>query len=225
MKALSDSDMSAFFWWHTIDLGNGMVTPGFKTADIMQQEFKNTFSQLDVRGKSVLDVGAWNGGFSIEAARRGASRVVAIDHYTWNHPSFNGRKSFDFAVNHSGYSNIEAVDIDLDSSTLSLSFLGQFDIVLYLGVFYHLFDPIAATREISALAKEVMLVETHIEEIEGDRPAMVFFPTDELNGDSTNWWATNTLGMIALLKCFGFRTVDATLKALPPCREVFVARR
>ncbi len=64
-------------WFHTIDLGQGVVTKGIGVQP--------TGSEIlpDVSGKSVLDIGAWDGKFSFLAEQAGASRVVALDHYAW----------------------------------------------------------------------------------------------------------------------------------------------
>src|ERR1700734_547684 len=64
-------------WFHTVDLGNGVVTKGVGVQD--------TGSEIlpDVSGKSVLDIGAWDGKFSFLAEQAGADRVVALDHYAW----------------------------------------------------------------------------------------------------------------------------------------------
>jgi tRNA (mo5U34)-methyltransferase len=197
------------FWFHSIDLGRGVVTPGLKTLSTMVVEFGQTFDTLDLRGASVLDVGAWNGGFSAEAKRRGASRVAALDHYAWNFPRFRGRETFDL-VNRTLGLGLEAFDIDLDAPQLSLAHLGQFDVVLFLGVFYHLRDPLHALREVAALAAKVLVVETHIEEGTDPRPSMIFYPGSELDNDPTNWWGPNRACVVSLLKTAGFARVETT---------------
>ncbi len=142
--ALSDEQLAAeirrSFWWHSIDLGDGTVTPGKKTLAQMAVEFARTFDKLDLDGSSLLDIGAWNGGFSVEAKRRGAARVAALDHVTWNVPAWRGRESFDLVNSRLGL-GLEAIDLDLDAPALSLAPLGEFDFVLFLGVFYHLKGP------------------------------------------------------------------------------------
>ena len=104
--------MESHYWWHTIDLGNGLVTPGRLAARQIARKQKAVFGDIDLMNKSVLDVGAWNGAYSIEAKRRGAARVVAIDHFTWNDQKIRGRAAFDFAVKCTGL-EIEAIDRDL----------------------------------------------------------------------------------------------------------------
>ena len=74
---------SAGTWWHSIDLGQGVVTPGKKSARFLAKEL-HSLQLPDLTGKSVLDIGAFSGFYSFEAERRGAARVVALDHYVWS---------------------------------------------------------------------------------------------------------------------------------------------
>jgi tRNA (mo5U34)-methyltransferase len=215
-------EAAAHFWFHSIDLGNGIITKGIKTPEEMAVEFENTFSKLDLRGKTVLDIGAWNGGFSLEAFRRGAASVTALDY--WSRPDWEiGRASFEFMSRVTGY-NFKMIDIDLDTPALDLSGLRSFDIVLFLGVFYHLINPVAVLRQISQIVGEVLVVETHIERFSEDRPAMVFYPGAELDDDPTNWWGPNRACVTELLQMVGFPRVENSLGA--NCdREVFHAYR
>src|SRR5277367_1579891 len=68
-------------WFHTIDLGNGIVTQG---VDDTPRKLDGIELPRELAGKSVLDIGAWDGFFSFEAERRGASRVVAADFHSWS---------------------------------------------------------------------------------------------------------------------------------------------
>src|SRR5437588_10228091 len=70
-------------WWHSIDLGDGVVTPGHKSPTMLDDEWQS-LNLPDLCGKSVLDIGAWDGFFSFAAERAGAARVVALDHYAWS---------------------------------------------------------------------------------------------------------------------------------------------
>jgi tRNA (mo5U34)-methyltransferase len=216
-------EIAAQYWWHSIDLGNGIVTSGRKSARRIATEFANTFGKLDLTGRSVLDVGAWAGGFSVEAKRRGAARVVAVDHYTWNAPEFRGREAFDLVNRVTGF-GLEAVDIDLDVPQLSLAELGTFDVVLFLGVFYHLRDPIAGLREVAALAREVLVVETLVERRLNPRPSMIFYPGNERDDDATNWWGPNVACMVELLRQVGFARIEIT-PGITRSRKVFHAFR
>jgi len=178
-------------WHHSIELPNGHIIKGDKPLAVMKQQYDMTFGPLDLTGKSVLDLGTWNGAFAVEAARRGAARVVAVDSITWRPPHTYGRAAFDFVVAASGY-DVTGVELDLDASQLSLSHLGTFDYVLFLGVFYHLKDPIAALREISKITGSALVIETYWTDVlPPEPPAMIFYPGRELVDDPTNWWAPN----------------------------------
>src|SRR6516225_6199879 len=182
--------VASYIWWHSIDLGNGIVTNGVNTLETMELRYQQTCSKIDLVGRTVLDVGTWNGGFSVEAWRRGASSVTGFDHFTWNNTYFRARDTFNLTSSVTG-AGLKAIDRDLDDPKLDLSDIGKFDVVLFLGVFYHLKNPLSALREVSGTVKDVLALETHLERFSEDRPAMVFFPGAELAGDATNWWGPN----------------------------------
>ena len=216
-----------YYWWHTIDLGNGIVTPGQKSAELMEIQIKDAFEGVDFTGKRVLDAGCWNGGFAVEAARRGAREVVGLDHERAAILHLKCSETFRLVADATGLP-LKLIDVDLDAPRLSLDHLGKFDIVLFIGVFYHLKDPIAATRELAAIADEVLAIETHIEEGLGDNPAMRFFPGAELGNDASNWWGPNQACMAELLKMVGFDRVETRIPRNHPSlasRGTFVGFR
>jgi tRNA (mo5U34)-methyltransferase len=170
-----------------------------------------------------LDIGAWNGAFAVEAWRRGAASVTGLDHYTWNDAHFRGKETFSLISDVTG-SNLKLIDRDLDDPRLDLGDLGQYDVVLFLGVFYHLKNPLSALREVSRTVRNVLVLETHVERFSEDRPAMVFYPGAELGGDSENWWGPNTACIVALLKSMGYTRIEITAGS-DNAREVFHAYR
>jgi tRNA (mo5U34)-methyltransferase len=211
-----------FYWFHSIDLGHGIVTPGAKSPAVHQAEFAAFFDPVELSGRSVIDIGAYNGAQSFEAKRRGAARVLATDHFVWNHPVVRGRDSFELARSVLNI-NLEVKDIDVPD--LSPDSVGTFDVVLFLGVFYHLLNPIAALQQAAKLAREVLIVETHNDALDISRPAMIMYPNAELNNDPTNWWGPNPACMVALLKECGFAKVDAAWSKIYPNRSVYHAWR
>jgi tRNA (mo5U34)-methyltransferase len=218
-KALAEA-VRQYQWFHSIDLGNGIVTPGAKSAAVHKIEATAFFDPIQMEGATVVDIGAWNGFYSFEAKRRGASRVLATDHVAWE--TLRGRDAFDLSRSVLGL-DIETLDIDVPD--ISPEKLGTFDVVLFLGVFYHLFDPIDGLRRAASLAKEVLVVETHMALGELDRPAMVMYPGAELNGDASNWWGPNPACMMALLRQFGFEKIDAAWTSYVDQRAVYHAWR
>src|SRR5258705_13984950 len=130
----SQPDLSRHFWWHSIRLDDGRITPGVKSIEAMDRQFQEAFSGIDFNGLSVLDVGAWNGGFSIEAKRRGATRVVALDHTTWDHRQRHRGATFYLATRLCNV-QIGAVDLNLDSPQVAFAPLGIFYVLFFFGVF------------------------------------------------------------------------------------------
>jgi len=209
-------------WHHSIDLGGGVVTPGGKSLAICNAEANLIFDRINLSGRTVLDIGAWNGFFSFEALQRGAARVLATDSYCWSHPQLRGRESFDLARSALGV-QVDAREIDV--ADLSLEAVGEFDIVLYLGVFYHRYDAIEALAKVAPLAKHALIVETHLNLRDIEVPAMAFYPGHELNNDPTNWWGPNEHCIKALLIGHGFTDIEIAAHPAGHSRAIFHAWR
>src|SRR5512132_1117781 len=129
------SRVAAIAWYHTIDLGGGVVTQGI---DDTPQRLARVQLPASLTGQTVLDIGAWDGFFSFECERRGAARVVAADYYSWHGGGWGTKAGFSLAREALG-SRVE--DVDVDVMDLSPERMGTFDIVLFLGVLYHLRHP------------------------------------------------------------------------------------
>jgi tRNA (mo5U34)-methyltransferase len=209
-------------WHHSIDLGGGVVTAGNKSLSNCAREASLIFDRVDLSGRTVLDIGAWNGFFSFEAKRRGASRVLATDSYCWSNPQIRGREAFDVARSALGV-DVDAREVDV--ADLSAETVGEFDVVLYLGVFYHRYDAIEALARVAVLAQQVLIVETHLDLRDIDIPAMAFYPGRELNDDQTNWWGPNEHCMKALLVSHGFKDIEVTAHPAGHNRAIFHAWR
>jgi tRNA (mo5U34)-methyltransferase len=190
-------------WFHSIRLPCGLVTPGLKTLEDVTAEERVIFDAVRVAGHSVLDIGAWNGAFSFAAERHGAARVLATDRHTWIHPHWRGREAFNIVHAQLG-SKVLPFEVDPMEVTGAL---GVYDVVLFLGVFYHLFDPIEVMRRLRKVTGGVLVVETHQDALDQSRPMMVFYPGDSLLGDATNWWGPNLPLVLHLLLELGFTRV------------------
>lgn len=182
-------------WHHSMRLLPGLEVRGGKPAELLAQERACILESIDLSGRSVLDVGTWNGYFAFEAKRAGAARVIASDSYCWAEPKFRGRETFEFARDCLGL-EVEAKFID---PTELPGDLDPVDVVLFLGVFYHMHDPIAVTKSVTGLAREVLVIETHQDLLGLNRPAMAFYPGATLANDPTNWWGPNPECMYELL--------------------------
>jgi tRNA (mo5U34)-methyltransferase len=201
--ALQD-EINALWWFHQIDFGNGILSPGWIKKSKIERVSKILFD-LPVEGKSVLDIGCWDGAYSVEAVRRGARRVLATDHFTWSEQGCGDRRAFELTRKHLAPS-IEVMDIDVPD--LSVDRLGTFDIVLFCGVFYHLRHPFEALERVAKMASECLVVETHLMRLPfTTRPHMRFYPGRELSNDATNWWSPNKSCVLAMLRDLGFKRI------------------
>jgi len=189
-------------WFHRIDLGNGITTPG---CDDTATKLQQVHLPADLSGKTVLDIGAWDGFFSFEAEKRGASRVVALDGGVWRVDSI-GKAGFEFARKML-HSKVE--DVEMEVSQISLERLGTFDLVLFLGVLYHLPDPFDGLMKVASLAHRDIIIETHVDLVEIKTPAIAFYPASECANDPSNWCGPNQAAVEGMLRHAGFRTIKA----------------
>lgn len=188
-------------WWHRIDLGHEVVTPG---ADDTPEKLKTLGFPEDLSGMTVLDIGAWDGFFSFEAERRGASRVLAIDSFYRDGQGWEGKTGFDLARR---ILNSKVEDMELDVLDMSPEKIGQFDLVLFLGVLYHMRHPLLALEKVFSVTGKQLILETHTDMLLHDRSVMAFYPEKELENDPTNWCGPNAAAVRAMLKSAGFRKV------------------
>lgn len=222
-------------WYHEIDLGNGVITPGMKKQGEIAHEW-DLFALGDLTGKSVIDIGGIDGAYAFLAEKAGASRVAVLDHYLWAadpdhygrlykeqvaagktppapheseawHPDTTPtRWRFDTARQALG-SHAEAKSVDFMDCDLSI--VGTWDIVLYLGVLYHMPDPVRALRRVAAITREQAIIETEAMFIRSHPEALWrFFPGGELNDDRSNWWAPNINALTGLVGAAGFSDVE-----------------
>lgn len=194
--------VAAVRWWHSIDLGHGIVTPGITN---IPNKLEYIGLPQDLSGLSVLDVGAWDGKNSFEAERRGAHRVVAVDSFCWNGPGWGTKAGFDLAKQALG-SRVE--DREMEVADLSPESVGVFDLVLFLGVLYHLADPLRALQRIYSVTGSQLIIETHTDLHWCPFPAMRFYPDKQLSGDPTSFWGPNPAAVEAMLRSVGFRRVE-----------------
>lgn len=206
-------------WYHSIDLGNGLVTPG---ADNTPFRLPRIGLPPSLAGKTVLDIGAWDGFFSFEAERRGAARVVAADYYSWHGVGWgtgDGKAGFRLAKEALA-STVE--DVDIDVMQLSPERVGTFDVVLFLGVLYHVPDPLGALERVASVTRELLILETVVDMVGMSRPAAAFYPDRELNDDPTNWWGPNHAAVTGMLTRVGFARAEPLA---PPPSALFRAAR
>src|ERR1700733_3354614 len=142
------AELESLGYYHSIELPDGSVQKGFQSIDDLRTRLSQFPIPRDLRGKRVLDVGAWDGWFTFEMERRGA-QVVALDLVK----SEKFVRLRDMLKSRADY-------IIGDICKLSSKDLGHFDIVLFLGVLYHLKHPLLALENVCGMTLELACVES-----------------------------------------------------------------
>lgn len=205
-------------WWHEIEVAPGIITPGDDSNRMKLPILDDIGLPRDMRGMRALDIGCSDGYFSFEMERRGAS-VVAIDFVPETYSGFaTARKILGSSVDY----RIETV------YNLTPEKHGRFDVILFLGVLYHLRKPLVALDAIRSVANEgsqlfvgTMLIDEYfllpdgsITSLEAVNPLLKnvplwqAYPGDTLNGDYTNCFAPNRRALEVALEEAQFH-VDA----------------
>jgi Protein of unknown function (DUF1698) len=137
--------------------------------------------------------------------------VVASDLYAWRQAGWDGKAGFELARRALG-SKVE--DHEIDVFDISPETIGMFDVVLFLGVLYHLRDPFGGLARAASVTRELLIVETHVDFLDQEREALAFYPGAELAGDATNWFGPNVPALLGMLQSLGFD--ETTVASLEP---------
>jgi tRNA (mo5U34)-methyltransferase len=184
-------------WYHKIDLGNGLITPG-RDYEKIWHVCRSTMDRVDFRGKRVLDIGACDGLWAFEAERRGAALVVATDLFDYALERFLFcRRVLKSRVipfyNVSIYDLVDSLGRHLCGTSEPFAHYGnKFDIVMFFGVLYHLRDPMLGLSQVRSVVRDngAVLLETAY--VYGEnKPVMLFGGGEKkrLYPDVSNWWA------------------------------------
>jgi tRNA (mo5U34)-methyltransferase len=217
-------------WFHNLDLNGVRTAPSHFLGDYPTVKWRRFADAIpaDLTGRSVLDIGCNAGFYSMEMKRRGAERVVAID--TVDEYLAQAR----FAA--------QVSELDIEFRKLSVYDVGalgeRFDVVVFMGVLYHLRHPLLALDLIHEhVAGDLLLFQSmqrgsaEIEPLQSnydfwtvdlfDQPGYpkLHFVEQLYANDPTNWWIPNRACAEAMLRSAGFRIVEH------PEAEVYLCRR
>jgi tRNA (mo5U34)-methyltransferase len=217
-------------WFHNLDLNGVRTAPEHFLGDYPMVKWRRFAHAIpaDLRGKTVLDIGCNAGFYTMEMKRRGAARVLGVDF----DPDYLAQARF----------AAEIMGLDIEYRRLSVYDIGalgeRFDIVLFIGVLYHLRHPLLAldlihehvTRDLLVfqsmqrgsdytlpLRDDYEFAETAIFH-ESGYPKLHFIERSYAH-DPTNWWVPNRACAEAMLRSAGFAVLSN------PEEEVFICRR
>jgi tRNA (mo5U34)-methyltransferase len=216
-------------WFHNMNLNGVWTAPDHPLGDYPAIKWTRFASALphDLSGRSVLDIGCNGGFYSIEMKRRGALRVIGIDH----DPDYLAQAKF----------AAEVLELEIEFRRLSVfdvALLGErFDVVIFMGVLYHLRHPLLALDLIRAhVAKDMLIFQSmqrgskDVAELDVDYPFIetaifdrpdypkLHFIERRYADDPTNWFVPNRAAAEAMLRSSGF-TIEAH-----PEEEVYICR-
>lgn len=213
-------------WYHRIEVAPGVLTPGINDSQ--------TFLSLlnipeDCSNLRVLDLGTRDGFFAFELEKRGAE-VVAVDYYPSDKTGFKVASEL---------LNSKVTFVQENIYNVSADKFGVFDVVLFLGLIYHLPDPIRALNIVRSLCKSDLYFETQLMDnaflmpdgsftslaslpgFLSETPLMQFCTRDSLNQDFSNYWVPNLKCMKDMLLECNFLVLESKLHG---SRGVFKCR-
>jgi tRNA (mo5U34)-methyltransferase len=222
--------LDSFYWYHTIDLGEGLVTPG----DFDYRPLLPAFHfPEDMRGLKVLDVGSATGFFAFEFEKRGANVVSVelpslaqwdmsntdkehilaaltqvhhardVDEATYRH--LHGPFQFCSERLGSKVRRHYATVYELNAAGLGEA---EFDLIFVGEVLLHLFSPLKALDVLAPLCRGTMVIATQLFESESPEPLLQFLGLSSLQDDNRTWWSFSVNGLTDMLKRVGFDEVS-----------------
>lgn len=206
------------YWYHKIRLSPDIVTPGFDLEPLWDQ-VRKVRSKISYEGKRVLDIASFDGMFTFEAEKLGASQVVSADCLYKSFENFLfcrevlQSKAIPY-YNVSPYNLAERLDVFFDERYDEPAEDRRFDIVQHLGLLYHLRDPMLSLSQARSVLKPGghLLIET---DMVMDRPEsfMLFNGVPDharVRDNYSVWWAPTKACLLEILKATMFEVVEDT---------------
>lgn len=204
-QSLKDAILDHPFWYHRIRLDSNFYTPGYVSA----QKF-DELNPPNLNGKSVIDIGLYNGLFGFEAERHGAKRVLATDLWDLDErdqapEQTHRRQGFELVR--------EFLDSDVESRSLDLcdvspEMVGAFDIVFCGGVIYRLKNPFQGIENLVSIADEQVILSSLQPKSLSSESAMEFHEMNGCLNDPSIWWTPTRECLNGMLRSAGCDRVD-----------------
>jgi tRNA (mo5U34)-methyltransferase len=222
--------VNKYCWYHTVDLGNGLITPG----DYDYRPSLPLFQfPTDMTGMNVLDVGSATGFFAFEFEKRGAN-VISVELPSiadWD--ILTGEKAQllqDLMTFHQLSSVAEEDRVHLegpfefcrtmlnsrvkrchsraDELTAAKLGISSFDLIFVGDVLLHTFSPLKVLDVLASLCRGTLIIAQEMPNIGDGFPLMVYVGGDRRGGDSRSWWLINQECLQQILRRLGFKDVS-----------------
>jgi tRNA (mo5U34)-methyltransferase len=212
------------YWYHKIDLGDGIITPGENYGDIWDN-IRKTRDLINYKDKNVLDIASYDGMWAFEAEKLGATTVIATDIY------YNALKKFLLCreilksnvipfYNISPYNLYERLEVFLKEDLFGEDPLkNKIDIIQHFGVLYHLRDPLYSLSQARSIISDdgYLIIETAAI-LNEDRPFMAYNCFDLGKGkvydDFTTWWAPTIPCLKEMLRTSLFEVDNSSINVM-----------
>jgi tRNA (mo5U34)-methyltransferase len=228
--AMGHGDLRNYLWYHTVDLGNGLITPG-------NYDYRRTLPSFkfptNMQGMNVLDVGSATGFFSFEFEKRGAN-VISVELPSiadWDMSPEDREQTLQELMSYHQVSTIEELQhLHLDgpfefcrkvlnskvkryhSSIYDLSArnlrIESFDVVFVGDVLLHIFSPLKALAALAPLCHGTLVISQQLPKNRHQQPLMLYVGGDKRHDDNRTWWLPNKLCFEQILSRVGFKSVS-----------------
>lgn len=216
------SELKKFsYWYHKINLGHGITTPGLNLEPIWDN-LRKVRNKVNYKNKIVLDIATFDGMFAFEAEKIGAKKVIAtdclynsLDNFLFCRQILNSKKTKPF-FNISPYNLSDRLDVFFqeDFSNKLKNYYRKFDIVQHFGLLYHLKDPMISLAEARNVLRTGgnLIIETDVI-LNKNESVMVFngLPNNSrLRNNVSVWWAPTKKCLFEMLEASLFEVKEAT---------------
>ncbi len=198
-----EEKVNKYTWYHILNLGQGVKTPGYVNLEHQQAIVNSAMSRVDFKGKRVLDIGCRDGMYCFDAEKRGASEVIGIDNMI-------SKGALEFLI---PYFQSKVKMYEKNLYDLNPKENGLFDVIIFPGVLYHLRYPFTALRILRELLKPdgTIIIETAVlrsfKSSKLEKLALLYCPiADESPYEDTSVTFFNTKGMVDSLSSLGYTT-------------------
>ena len=207
------------YWYHKIELSDGIVTPGMDLEPIWEN-IRKVRKNISFIGKDILDIASFDGLFAFEAEALGAENVIATDCL------YKSFKNFLFCkqvlgsrvvpyFNISPYDLTERLDVYFDENyDDQIPNERPFDIVQHFGLLYHLQNPMHSLAQARSVLKVGghLIIETDL--LLGESDSFLLFNgiprASRVRDNSSVWWAPTKTSLFEMLEANFFEVLENT---------------